>query len=113
MLRSSVRCNPPRATGWLLGLRKCWIQNDISTPRPVWNPDEDSKFVYYDHWQEMPDVHIYNNAFKTQWEIFLKHVVTDTPFPWDLFAGAKGVQLAELGMESWKSQKWMHVTELR
>jgi predicted dehydrogenase len=95
------------------GLRKCWIQNDISTPRPVWNPDEDSKLVYYDHWQEMPDVLTYDNAFRAQWELFLKHVVTDAPFPWDLYAGAKGVQLAELGMESWKSQKWMHVTELR
>ena len=88
------------------GLRKCWIQNDESTPRPIWNPDEESKIEYYDNWQENTDTKNYENAFKAQWELFLKHVVLDTPFPWDLRAGAKGVQLAELGIESWKSQKW-------
>ena len=94
------------------GLRRCWIQNDISTPRPVWNPDEESKINYYDNWQEIPDDMDYDNAFKAQWELFLKHVVNDIPFPWDLRAGARGVQLAELGIESWRSQKWMHVKEL-
>lgn len=95
------------------GLRKCWIQNDISTPRPVWNPDEESKINYNENWQEIPDVTHYENAFKAQWELFLKHVVNETPFPWDLYAGAKGVQLAELGLESWKSHKWIHVTALK
>jgi len=95
------------------GLRKCWIQKADTTPRPVWNPDVDSKINYYDDWQEITDTKTYENAFKTQWELFLKHVVVDEPFPWDLRAGAKGVQLAELGVESWKSQKWMNVTDLK
>ena len=56
---------------------------------------------------------VYTNAFKAQWELFLKHVHSDEPFPWDLQAGAKGVQLAELGLESWITKKWMHVTELK
>jgi NAD(P)-dependent dehydrogenase (short-subunit alcohol dehydrogenase family) len=34
---------------------------------------------------------------------FLKHIVKDTPFPWDLKAGARGVQLAEKGIESWEN----------
>ena len=94
------------------GLRNCKIQADMSTPRPVWNPDVDSTINYYDGWQEMPTVNEYDNAFKTQWELFLKHVVLDTPFPWGLREGAKGVQLAELGIESWNNKKWMEVTKL-
>jgi len=94
------------------GLRKCLIQNDMATPRPVWNPDVDSPLNYFEGWQEMPDVQDFDNAFKAQWELFLKHVVMDTPFPWDLRAGAKGVQLAELGMESWKNKIWATVSEL-
>ncbi len=94
------------------GLRNCKIQADMSTPRPVWNPDVDSTINYYDGWQEIPNVDDYDNAFKTQWELFLKHVVLDTHFPWGLREGAKGVQLAELGVESWHNKKWMDVTEL-
>ena len=44
--------------------------------------------------------------FRAQWELFLRHVVADEPFPWTLLEGAKGVQLANLGMKSWKSRKW-------
>lgn len=94
------------------GLRKCWFQSEEKTPRPVWNPDEESKLNYYDDWQEVPDDDSYMNAFRAEWELFLKHVATESPFPWDLRAGAKGVQLAELGLESWKSRKWMDVVSL-
>ncbi|MDX3069101.1 gfo/Idh/MocA family oxidoreductase, partial [Streptomyces sp. ND04-05B] len=34
------------------------------------------------------------------WELFLKHVYADAPYHWDLLAGARGVQLAELGLKS-------------
>ena len=40
----------------------------------------------------------YDNAFKIQWELFLRHVALDEPFRWTLREGAKGVQLAELGI---------------
>jgi NAD(P)-dependent dehydrogenase (short-subunit alcohol dehydrogenase family) len=53
--------------------------------------------------------HAYDNAFKIQWEEFLKHVALDTPFPWTLREGAKGVQLAELGLQSW----WVVRTNLQ
>ena len=45
-------------------------------------------------------------------ELFLKHVVMGDPFPWDLREGAKGVQLAELGLESWEKRAWVDVPEL-
>jgi hypothetical protein len=60
----------------------------------------------------MPDTIVYDNAFKAEWELFLRHVVLDEPFPWNLKAGAKGVQLAELGYESWRKRQWLEVERL-
>ena len=54
----------------------------------------------------------YDNAFKVQWELFLRHVVLNEPFRWTLREAAKGVQLAELGIESWKQGKWLDVPAL-
>ncbi|HAQ21695.1 MAG TPA: oxidoreductase, partial [Prolixibacteraceae bacterium] len=54
----------------------------------------------------------YENAFKVQWELFLKHVVKDEPFPWTLYEGAKGVQLAEKGLESWAKRCWVDIPEI-
>jgi predicted dehydrogenase len=54
----------------------------------------------------------YDNAFKVQWELFLRHVVKDEPFPWNLLQGAKGVQLAELGLKSWAERRWVDVPKL-
>jgi predicted dehydrogenase len=92
------------------GLRNCWIQPYGSTPRPVWNPDIDSPLNYFEQWQKVPEQQPFDNAFKVQWELFLKHVVLDTPFPWTLEEGAKGVQLAEKGIESWQKGCWVSVT---
>jgi predicted dehydrogenase len=95
------------------GLRKCWIQPLQATPRPVWNPDVDSPINYFQTWQEVPDqAGEMDNAFKIQWELFLRHVAADAPFRWDLREGAKGVQLAELGLESWKKRQWLDVPEM-
>jgi predicted dehydrogenase len=89
------------------GLRKCWIQHYGNTPKPVWNPDIDQPIDFYSDWAEVPDQETYDNAFKIQWEMFLKHVVLDEPFPWTLLEGAKGVQLAEKGLESWSKRAWV------
>ncbi len=94
------------------GLRECWIQPLAATPRPVWNPDIESPYNYFDHWQKVPAQETYDNAFKAQWELFLLHVVKDRPFPWNLLEGAKGVQLAELGLESWRRRAWVEVPPL-
>lgn len=94
------------------GLRDCVVQHDSFTPKPVWNPDVDNPLDFYAAWQRVPTNQTYDNAFKVQWEMFLKHVVADTPFPWNLLEGAKGVQLAELGLESWRKRCWVDVPEL-
>ena len=94
------------------GLRKCWAQHAAGTPRPTWNPDVDSPLNHYDRWTEVPDATGYDNAFKIQWELFLKHVALGTPFRWSLREGAKGVQLAEAGLRSWKERKWVDLEKL-
>jgi predicted dehydrogenase len=107
----TVQVDGTRGTA-VAGLRNCWIQPYGATPRPVWNPDIDSPLNYFDDWQKMPHHEAYDNAFKRQWELFLRHVVKEEPFPWDLLEGAKGVQLAELGMESWRRRCWLDVPAL-
>lgn len=94
------------------GLRNCYMQHYGATPRPIWNPDIDSPIDFKEGWIAVPHNQVYDNAFKIQWELFLKHVVLDTPFPWDLRAAAKGVQLAEKGLESWQKRCWVDVPEL-
>jgi predicted dehydrogenase len=94
------------------GLRDCWVQHDCFTPKPVWNPDIEQPIDFYAHWQKVPSNVAYENAFKAQWELFLRHVVKETPFPWNLLEGAKGVQLAELARKSWQERCWVDVPEL-
>ncbi|MCC6127325.1 MAG: Gfo/Idh/MocA family oxidoreductase [Pirellulales bacterium] len=94
------------------GLRNCWMQPYAETPRPVWNPDVESPINYYDGWQQYESDRSYENAFKAEWELFLRHVVKDEPFRWTLLEGAKGVQLAEIGEQSWKTRKWIDIPKL-
>ncbi len=94
------------------GLRECYTQSFDQTPKPVWNPDVPQPIDFYEDWTKVDDHDKLENAFKAQWVLFLKHVVADEPFRWNLLEGAKGVQLAELGMESWRLQKWITVDAL-
>jgi predicted dehydrogenase len=94
------------------GLRRCFLQPAAATPRPVWNPDAADLRDYRADWIEVPDQEDYPNAFRAQWELFLRHAVLGDPFPWSLLEGAKGVQLAELGLESWRRRAVVDVPEL-
>ena len=90
----------------IVGLRKCWAQSMENTPRPIWNPDVDSPIDFNDHW-EVVDPGPCDNAFKIQWEMFLKHVAREEQFPWTLREGAKGVELAEKSLESHHKGAWV------
>jgi predicted dehydrogenase len=92
-----------------VSLRQVYIQPAAGTPKPVWNPDAAEETDYFSDWTLMPDTMEYDNAFKAQWELFLKHVVCDTPFRWSLKEGAKGVQLAEKAIESWGKRAWVNL----
>jgi predicted dehydrogenase len=94
------------------GLRKCLFQSYERTPKPVWNPDIPQPINFFDGWEELGGDD-YDNAFKVQWELFLKHVAGEGPFRWGLLEGAKGVQLAELGLKSWKQRKWIDIPKLK
>jgi predicted dehydrogenase len=94
------------------GLRRCWVQHDAHTPKPVWNPDVDSPIDFYAGWQEVPTTQEFDNAFKIQWELYLRHIALNEPFRWTLREGAKGVQLAELGLKSWVEKRWLTVPAL-
>jgi predicted dehydrogenase len=94
------------------GLRRCLIQSRDETPKPVWNPDIPQPIDFFAGWKEVPDAG-YDNAFKVQWELFLRHVAGEGDFRWGLLEGAKGVQLAELGLKSWKQRKWLDVPRLK
>ncbi|GIH90730.1 Gfo/Idh/MocA family protein [Planobispora siamensis] len=82
------------------GLRNCRIQHRATTPKPVWNPDLPVTARFRDDWQEVPDNAEFDNGFKIQWEMFIRHVLEDAPFPHDFASGARGVRLAELGLRS-------------
>ncbi|MGW0066957.1 Gfo/Idh/MocA family protein [Streptosporangium sandarakinum] len=82
------------------GLRNCRIQHRAATPRPVWNPDLPVTARFRDDWQEVPDNAEFDNGFKTQWEMFVRHVLEDAPFPHDFASGARGVRVAELALRS-------------
>jgi predicted dehydrogenase len=94
------------------GLRGCKTQHRVNTPRPTWNPDVPNPFDFFADWQEVPDNAEFDNAFKVQWEMFLRHVAVDAPFIHDFVEGAKGVQLAELGLQSWAERRWLDVPAL-
>ncbi|MQW87273.1 Gfo/Idh/MocA family protein [Sinorhizobium saheli] len=94
------------------GLTKCWTQHRVNTPKPVWNPDQPQTIDFYKTWDEVPDTQLFDNGFKAQWEMFLRHVAEDAPWPYGLEAGAKGVQLAELGLKSWAERRWLDVPAL-
>ena len=98
------------------GLQACRAQARVATPRPVWNPDVKQTMDFNEQWQEVPDTQVYDNGFKVQWEAFIRHVVgdetADAPYRWTLPEGAKGVQLVEAALASWKERRWVDVPAL-
>jgi predicted dehydrogenase len=94
------------------GLHKCFTQQRVNTPKPVWNPDIPQTIDFFSNWDEVPDAVPADNGFKAQWEMFLRHVAEGAPWNFGLDAGARGVQLAELGLRSWKERRWLDVPAL-
>jgi len=95
------------------GLQDVVSQQRMNTPKPVWNPDVRQAIDFYAGWQPVPETQTFDNGFKLQWEAFIRHVVDGEPYRWDLLEGAKGVQLAECALRSWKERRWIDVPELK
>ncbi|MDF3061526.1 MAG: oxidoreductase [Microvirga sp.] len=95
------------------GLQDCVMQPRAATPRPVWNPDVKQSIDFYSTWQKVPDNLTYDNGFKAQWEMFIRHVAEDAPWKYTLREGAKGVQLVEAALQSWKERRFVDVPPLQ
>lgn len=94
------------------GLRECAVQHRTTTPRAVWNPDGLDPNNYLQEWQKVPASASFENAFKIQWEMFIQHVLEDAPFPHDFLQAARGIQVVDAGLRSWKERKWQDVPAL-
>jgi predicted dehydrogenase len=95
------------------GLSHCYTQRRENTPKAQWSLDVAAPVDYYAGWQRMPEVEPYKNAFRIQWELFLRHVVEGGEFPWNLLAGARGVQYADAAEKSWKERRWMDLPDMK
>ena len=94
------------------GLHDCVVQSLEDTPKVVWNPDLEKRVDYFSHWKPYRHGERFDNAFKAEWELFLRHVVCDEPFPWNLLEGARGLQLADKAFESWREHRWVDLEPL-
>ena len=84
----------------VVGLFGAKIQPRNATPKPVWNPDLEDTRDYDADWQQVPTNDVFLNGFRQQWEEYLVSYVEGTDYPFDLLAGARGVQFAEAGLTS-------------
>jgi predicted dehydrogenase len=95
------------------GLQEVVTQQRMATPKPVWNPDVKQPIDFYQGWQQVPETQAFDNGFKLQWEAFIRYVAEGAPYKWDLVEGAKGVQLVECALRSWKERRWIDVPDLK
>lgn len=94
------------------GLRECEVQMRDATPRATWDPDTPDSNHYIEDWKKVPNTEKFENAFKIQWEMFLRHVLEDAPFPYDFLQAARGIQVVEAAQRSWKERKWQEIPQL-
>jgi predicted dehydrogenase len=95
------------------GLHRCFVQPLVATPKPFFDPERPQTMVFDEQWQEMPNVEPLRNGYRAGWELFLRHVVEDAPFPSPLLEGAKSVQLAEACYQSSRERCWVDLPELK
>jgi len=94
------------------GLNKCVAQQRAHTPKPVWNPDLPVTESFRSQWQEVPANAELDNGFKLQWEEFLRDVVAGREHRFGLLSAARGVQLAELGLQSNDERRTIDIPEI-
>jgi predicted dehydrogenase len=95
------------------GLHRCFVQPLVATPKPFFSPEVPQSMVFGEQWQEMPDIEPFENGYRAGWELFLRHVAEDAPFPAPLIEGAKSVQLADACYQSHRERRWVDLPELK
>ena len=95
------------------GLTECVIQPRAATPKPVWNPDVPQTIDFFDTWQDRARRTARTTTrSRSSGSSSCSTSSTAAPFQWNLLEGAKGVQLAELGLQSWRERRWVDVPPL-
>jgi predicted dehydrogenase len=94
------------------GLHRCFVQPLVATPKPFFSPEQPQPMVFDEQWQEMPDIGPFENGYRAGWELFLRHVAENAPFPAPLLEGAKSVQLAEACYQSHRERRWVDLPPL-
>jgi predicted dehydrogenase len=94
------------------GLHRCFVQPLVATPRPLMDADNPQMMVFDEQWQEMPTLLPFVNPYREGWELFLRHVAEDGPFPSPILEGAKGVQLADACHQSHRERRWIDLAKL-
>ena len=95
------------------GLHKCLSQPRVNTPRPVWNPDMPQPIDFFETWQEVPGLGTYDNGFKAEWEMFLRHVYEDAPFRGRCSRAPRACNWSSPRCKSWKERRWIDVPALK
>jgi predicted dehydrogenase len=95
------------------GLTNCKALDRAHTPRTIWDPDVPNLIDFRDRWKDVPNGPTCNNAFRVEWELYLRSLAEGTHFVHDFWDGARGVQLAELALQSWKERRWIDVPPLQ
>jgi predicted dehydrogenase len=103
---ASSWCRRPRKRGLLeirvqgtLGaaeayLDRCYFISNDRTPAISWDPDAASREDFLEGWERYEEALVPENAFRHQWELFLRHIVTGSANPASLLDGAQGVETA-------------------
>ena len=94
------------------GLNKCVAQQRAHTPKPVWNPDLPVTESFRSQWLEVPANADLDNGFKAQWEEFLRDALAGREHRYGLLSAARGVQLAELGLQSSAERRTVDIPEI-
>ena len=94
------------------GMHRCFVQPLAATPKPFFDPEHPQPMVFDAQWQEMPDVESVRNGYRAGWELFLRHVAEDAPFPSPFLEGAKSVQLAAACYQSNCERRWIDLPVL-
>ena len=94
------------------GLHRCFIQPAVATPKPFFSPEVPQPMAFDEQWQEMPEILPFENGYRAGWELFLRHIAEDAPFPAPLLEGAKSVQLAEACYRSHRERRWIELEPL-
>jgi predicted dehydrogenase len=94
------------------GMHRCYVQPLVATPRPFFDPENPRSGNFDGDWLEMPPLDPFRNSYREGWDLFLRHVAEDGPFPSPLLEGAKGVQLAEACHQSDRERRWVELEKL-